>query len=354
MANVQGEEIYRWWTDLNTDFVRLNQNYQDYVRELNGIRAEELMKTKEFLIFKDKLIEYLRSFIKGLQQNVGIIEELFQGVTPEIRDKIFLNLIEYQKSIPRTDVQNAEETEKMYEQMIRERYQNIYNWFCSGNETENEAVKIFDTTNEIIRRITRYAAQMSEKNSIGSNRREEYRKVAEIFMKCKTEDEAHCMAAMVFGLERPCHIEGELIRETDSMNQGVYEETPMHFTLKPRIRNYREKSKRSGIREMSKEKQEMRQRILQQQKEELAKIRSLEIEGRIDFSNLPVLEAREREILLKWLSDVMESTDFTARTEDGRKYTLDRSRMSEQCKVYCTDGIFTMPCFSFVFLEEES
>mgnify|MGYP003510299511 FL=1 len=68
-------EVYTWWTDLNNDFVRLNQNYQDYIRDLNSVRAEEMMHTKQFLVFKDRLIEYLRSFIKGLQRNVGVIEE---------------------------------------------------------------------------------------------------------------------------------------------------------------------------------------------------------------------------------------------------------------------------------------
>ena len=60
---------------MNNDFIRLNQNYQDYIRDLNSVRAEEMMHTKEFLVFKDRLIEYLRSFIKGLQRNVGVIEE---------------------------------------------------------------------------------------------------------------------------------------------------------------------------------------------------------------------------------------------------------------------------------------
>ena len=35
------------------------------------------------------------------------------------------------------------------------------------------------------------AAQLSEKNALGANRREEYRKVAEIFLRCKDMDEAH-------------------------------------------------------------------------------------------------------------------------------------------------------------------
>lgn len=69
------EEVYTWWNDLNNDFIRLKQNYQDYIRDLNSVKAEEMMRTKEFLVFKDKLVEYLRSFIKGLQKNVGVIEE---------------------------------------------------------------------------------------------------------------------------------------------------------------------------------------------------------------------------------------------------------------------------------------
>ena len=60
---------------MNNDFIRLNQNYQDYIRDLNSVKAEEMMRTKEFLVFKDKLVEYLRNFVKGLQKNVGVIEE---------------------------------------------------------------------------------------------------------------------------------------------------------------------------------------------------------------------------------------------------------------------------------------
>lgn len=36
----------------------------------------------------------------------------------------------------------------------------------------------------------------------------------------------------------------------------------------------------------------------------------MEVDGKICFDKLPVLEPRIREILLKWLSDAMESADF--------------------------------------------
>lgn len=349
MAEVDGNEVYTWWTDLNNDFVRLNQNYQDYIRDLNSVKAEEMMHTKEFLVFKDRLIEYLRSFIKGLQRNVGVIEESLRSQKEEVRETVFGKIIEYELLIPRMEV---EISRPMIEEKIRGRFQSIYNWFVGAEGAENEAGKLFDATNEIIRRITRYAAQLSEKNALGASRKEEYKKAAELFLRCNDLSEAHKMSAMVFGIERPWHLAGDLIRETDSMNQGVYEEVPLQFTLKPRVRTYREKSKRSGIRESAEQKQETRRKLLQKQKEEMEKLQQLEKKGRIDFAELPVLEPRIREILLKWLSDAMEDADFTARTDDGRRYVLDRTHAGEKCVVHCEDGNFTMPRMAIVFQEE--
>ena len=96
-------------------------------------------------------------------------------------------------------------------------------------------------------------------------------------------------------------------------------------------------------------KQETRQKMIEQQKEEIKKIRLLEKNGEIDFSDLPVLEPRIREILLKWISDAMESADFSARTDDGQRYRLERSSTNEKCVVHCEDGNFTMPKMRIAF-----
>ena len=313
------------------------------------MRAEEMMHTKQFLVFKDRLIEYLRSFIKGLQRNVGVIEESLCQQKEEMKNQVFEKVVDYELSIPRMDVEVSKE---MIWQKVKGRYQSIYDWFVGKEGQENEAGKLFDATNDIIRRITRYAAQLSEKNALGANRKEEYRKVAELFLQCQDMEEAHKMSAMVFGMECPQHIAGDLVRETDSMNIGVYEEQPMEISLKPRIRTYREKSRRSAIRESAEQKQETRRKMLEKQREEMEKLQAVEVNGRIHFGELPVLEPRIREILLKWLSDAMESADFSARTDDGRRYILDRSRADETCVVHCQDGNFTMPDLSIVFQEE--
>lgn len=349
MVSKSTDEVYMWWNDLNNDFIRLNQNYQDYIRDLNSVKAEEMMRTKEFLVFKDKLVEYLRNFIKGLQRNVGIIEEHLRLLDEDVLERVLDKVNKYELSIPRMDVEVSAE---MIEERTRGRYQSIRNWFVAENGQENEAGKLFDATNEIIRRITRYATQLSEKNALGANRREEYRKIAGIFLKCENITEAQKMSAMVFGLERPYHLKGDMARETESMNKSVYEEKADEYLLKPRIRNYREKTGRSSIADASREKEKTRNQMMRQMKEDRIKIEKLEQNGRIDFSALPVIEVRVREILLKWLSDALEDADFTARTDDGREYRLDMEHADEKCTVRCEDGNFTMPRLSIVFLKK--
>lgn len=92
MVEEEQADVNAWWNDLNSDFVRLNQNYQDYIRDLNSVRAEEMMHTKEFMVFKDRLIEYLRSFIKGLQRNVGVIEEYLRMLDEKTKNKCLRKL----------------------------------------------------------------------------------------------------------------------------------------------------------------------------------------------------------------------------------------------------------------------
>lgn len=122
-------------------------------------------------------------------------------------------------------------------------------------DQQSEVVRVFDTTNEIIRKITRYAARISELSNSGSNRREEYHKLAVMFSKCEDIYEAHRLAASVFGIEKPLHLKGLSGRKTESINSGVFEEDPHVVTVLPRVRTYKEKAKRSGIADRSKEKE---------------------------------------------------------------------------------------------------
>ncbi len=349
MASKETEKLYGWWNDLNNDFIRLNQNYQDYMRELNSVKAEEMMRTKEFLLFKDRLIEYLRSFVKSLQVNVTAIEQLLREVDREKVKMILEKVTAYELSIPRIDV---EVDEQMIYDKMKGRWESIMEWFSGKNGTESEAGKVFDTTNEIIRKITRYATRISEMSNQGANRREEYKKISEMFAKCRNINEAHRLAASVFGIEKPLHFRGALKRETDSIYSGVYEEEPHMVTVVPRVRNYKEKSSRSSITDHSKEKEEMRQAVMRQLEEERKLLKGYIQNGRLDFAALPVIEPYVRDRFLLWLSKVLERKEHRAKTEDGQIYYLETAAPAEYCTLECTDGTFLMPAYTLVFENE--
>ena len=351
MQNEEPEKIYSWWNDLGSDFIRLNQNYQDYMRELNSVKAEEMMKTKEFLVFKDRLIEYLRSFVKSLQVNVTAIEQQLRSVDREVVNQILQKVTEYELSIPRMD---TEIDEQMIYDKMKGRWESISEWFSGKDGMESEAGKVFDTTNEIIRKITRYATRISEMSNQGSNRREEYKKLADIFGKCRDINEAHRLSAVVFGIEKPLHLKGELSRETDSINSGVYEEEAYAVTVTPRVRTYKQKARRSGIVDRSKEKEEMRLLMIRRLEEERKLLGSYIHNGRLEFASLPVIEPSVRDMFLLWLSKALERKNHCAKTEDGQMYYIEQADVKEYCMLKCTDGTFQMPAYTIVFEDGES
>lgn len=344
------EHIYAWWNDLNNDFIRLNQNYQDYMRELNSVKAEEMMKTTEFLVFKDRLIEYLRSFVKSLQVNAASIEQCLKNTDREGLKCLLTKIIQYELLIPRIDVEVKEDliTDKVYG-----RWQSLEEWFTGAEGKDSEAAKVFDTTNEIIRKITRYAARISEMSNVGANRREEYHKVAVMFSKCKDIYEAHRLAAVVFGIEKPLHLKGLPGRQTESINSGVFEEEPHIVTVTPRVRTYKEKAKRSGIIDRSKEKEEMRLATIQRLEEERRLLKSYIRDDRLEFANLPEIESHVRDVFLTWLSKALENKSLQGKTEDGQVYHVEKSDTEETCILKSPDGNLQMPAYVIVFEKNE-
>ena len=348
ITSESAEKIYGWWNDLNNDFIRLNQNYQDYMRELSSVRAEEMMKTKEFLVFKDRLIEYLRSFVKSLQLNVTAIEQSLKKVGTETVRAILEEVTAYEMSIPRIDVEV--DAQQIYERM-EGRFLNIQNWFVGSGSGESEAAKVFDTTNEIIRRITRYATRLSEQSNSGAGRREEYRKLAGMFARCRDIGEAHKLSAAVFGIEKPVHLKGDFARETENINSGVYEESPREITVLPRVRTYREKAKRSGIVDRTAEKEAVRAATAARLEAERALLKSYIKDGRLEFSALPEITPQIRDVFLNWLSRGLENKSQRAKTEDGRPYRIVLHQPGETCTLSCTDGTLRMPAYTILFEE---
>lgn len=343
------KEIYEWWKKLNSDFKNLNENYQDYIRGFYSPKAEELMQTTEFLVFKEKLIQYLREFIKGLQVNALMIEKLLKGIDIEDIKEIINHVLEHEKTIPRMEYTLIEED---FIDNNLGRWNSMYQWFVNTGSAKSDCEKLLDFTNEIIMKITRYALQISQRRSSSSSRRLEYRKLLKLFNNCKDIEEAHKLSAVTIGVFNMRHIRGCSIRETESINSSIFEESPHEVTIKPRVRTYREKVIKSSIQDKSERKEEKQKSILRQREEEKRLIEALIKNNRIDFASLPTLKAFERHTLLRWISKGNSSKNKSGKTEYGRAYRLITPISGETIQIKCEDGEFKMPPYIIEFKEK--
>lgn len=347
MAGADFKEAGAWWSGLASDFQRLNQNYQDYIRDWNSVKAEEMMKSKSFLLQKEKLVDYLRHFIKELQAHSYEIEGLMKDVSADAKETLLVKITNYEKDIPRIDMENVSD-ESIYGN-LKGKFESIESFFCYRNGQPSEVERILEITNEIIRKITRYAVNILDAAYQYSNRKDEYRKIMELFSGCNTRAELHKMAGLVFGVSRSRHFQGDMVRETESIFSSIWDEEPYLITTEPRIRTYRERMLKTAIRDDSESKEAMKVRILMEKAEERQVIERYIEDDRICFEALGEIAPFVRKTLLRWLMKALLNNGEPVATEYGRKYQLINIKEKRRCIINCHDGDFEMPAFVLLF-----
>ena len=352
LEEFDSSKIYSWWEMLNRDFKHLNENYQDYISKFYSPKTEELLKTNEFLIFKESFIKYLREFIKGLQINVPNIKYLLNHINDEeakIR-WIVQNIIKYEKEniALETDYNEKESYELHYG-----RYLSMREWFIGASGNISIADNLLESTSEIIRKITRYALQIVEMQTSGGSRKGEYKALIEMFNKCIDINEAHKLSSVVFGVMSSKHIGCDIERETENINSGIYEEKATTVIVQPSNRYRAKTANRNSVKEKMEAKKLMAKQILEKRQREKEIIESKIINNRLSFKELDNITAEERRIFLTWLSySLNKKGQEWIRNEYGRYYKIANKNETEKITLKCEDGDFIMPAYEIIFKEE--
>ena len=100
MEHAQLKEVNEWWNMLQEDFKRLNQNYQDYLRDFYSGKADRLMKSVEFVLHKDKFIRYLNEFVQELQRHSRRIEQLLRKSRELMETVLLERVVQSELEIP--------------------------------------------------------------------------------------------------------------------------------------------------------------------------------------------------------------------------------------------------------------
>lgn len=347
-------DVISLWDNLNNDFKRLNQDYQDYIKTFYNVKLEEVAKSKQFIIYKNDLVRYLREFIKLLQDNSYAIEEKLKTLNEDTQKRFLEKVYLGQKKRVRIDKLDEEIDEQELKDRNKDKWENIKKWFIGTNLRVSEVEKINEKTTEIIRKITRVANQIAEAKGNVSSKKAEYKKICEMFAKVENIEDAHKLSSLVFGMFNTRHIKGNYVRETDSINSSLLEETSNEYEVKPRIREYREKQSKVAIVDKTKEKQEQIEKYFKQLEEERRELEKYIKDGKIDIKSLPEIKSNFRKTLLKWISKAGQMQNHEIVIEDGRKIKLIYPQNKERCILKCEDGNLEMPAFELEFIENKA
>ena len=346
-------DVISLWENLNSDFKRLNQDYQDYIKTFYNVRLEEVAKSKQFIVYKNDLVRYLREFIKLLQDNSYAIEAKLKTLSEDTQEMFLEKVYLGQKKRVRIDKLDEEIDEQELKDRNKEKWENIKKWFIGTNLRASEVEKINEKTTEIIRKITRVANQIAEAKGNVSSKKAEYKKICEMFARVKDMEEAHKLSSLVFGMFNTRHIKGNYVRETDNINSSLLDEVSNEYEVKPRIREYREKQNKVAIVDKTKEKQEQIQKYFQRIEEEKKELEKYIKDGKIDIKSLPVIKSNFRKTLLKWISKAGQMQNHEIVIEDGRRIKLIYPQNKERCTLKCEDGNLEMPAFELSFIENK-
>ena len=348
MENAELRTVNEWWQTLQEDFKRLNQNYQDYLRDFYSGKTEKLMKSVEFMVHKDKFIKYLNEFVQELQRHSKRMEQLLEKNTECMENTVLERVVASELDIPHALLEIHGNAEPSIRENVYGKWYSLKNWFVDGRGQECEAKKVLKITSDIIRNIIQNAALIVQVQNWGISRKDDYKKFLELFLKCEDLEEAHKLSAHVFGVQQIEHYKTNIPRDEDGINNSVYQEEPAMFLLKPHTIGYRERKDRTGFADKSLEKMAQRESYLRQaQKQKEVVLRYIR-EQKIRFAEIDeVVSEDTRAIFLQWIAQANMSSEKTGRTEYGQEYQLKRKDGS--CVLKCEDGDLKMPDYTLEF-----
>lgn len=349
---IEDKQAYEYWQSIQEDFKRLNQNYQDYLREFYAGKTEKIMKSVAFILHKDKFIQYLNEFISELNQYAALVETTLRGFDVNAEAQLLRVVIEQELQIPYSFSEAEEERASHIEQKITGQWQTLKSWFIGTPTKESEYARILDITNDIIHRIIQNAVLILQLQNWGISRKKDYEKLITMFMNCKDINEAHCLSSHAFGVANVYHYRQEQERSTDSINSSTYEEDPMEFLLESHGRQYRPRIDKSGFESKTLEKEIQKRAYLDQIEEDRKIIMTYIQNHQIDLSEIKdVIPASMRRTLLRWITQANNRSTKKGSTEYGQDYEL--IRKEGNCILHCEDGDLSLPHFILKFKEEE-
>ncbi len=337
------EEINSCFEELNETFTKLNNNYKDFLKMFHEAKNEELMKSEQFLIYKDKVIDYLKNFIAGFQINEIKIKKILEECPDDFEDVLIEKVMMYKRNQP---ILEPNFDYDYLEQILRGKWRSVVRWFNSDSFEESETERLKRAINNIINKITKYVISIMETNT-SVNRMEEYRHILSLFLKCDNLRQAEELSPVVFGIERVKHF-SNIDKVTDSINTKPNDVPETFISLKSHSRLVKEKGIKVQVEDKFFLKQAQLKKIMEQKEQEEKLLRKYIEKGEIVINNLNEIEPFERRFILSLLTKGINN-DIVKNNEYGVSYKVELIDDTE-ARLKSVDGILTMSNIKIIFI----
>lgn len=343
-------EALTLWTELYSSFVQLHENAADYIASLQTAKAEEMMMTESFLIFKEKLTGYLQNFVQALQKSAYKIEGNLAQISDHIRDMFLDRVVEDEAARPRLEEGPSRE-ELLVE--LRQGWDNVRRWFLGDSRMVSELTLLERATKDAIARIVRCVIRIQERKRSGLSRKKELEYLAKWFEELVSLEDAHCLAGYAFGLFPTRHLQGEDLRSSDRADMSMWSEQPTPRLLRSRSRKRSDKSETEPVKKEQTDKiNHAREAYLKQQEEERQMLETMLAAGQIAMSGLAMpVSARWRRQLLYWVGRCISAGHYQFRTPEGIMVRLLNPQTEIRTELDCEDGSLNLPDYRLAFAQ---
>lgn len=331
------------WKSLSGAFKQLHENASDYLASLQTGKAEELMMTESFLVFKDTLTHYLRNFIQGMQTSSYKIEGYLHKLSSH-QHRLLESMAREQERLP--NLEDDRSYEERYAQFEAE-WLSFRRWFLGEGNELSDLYYLEQATKDTISKVVRAVLRIQEKRRLGTSRKRELDYLGQWFFAIDDLDEAQELAAFTFGLYKTRHLQGWLEAGDERGKSKMWEETPLNRQLRSRSRKQVKRQQTEPIRETKIKQRQTREVYLQKQQKEAEIIEALLQKERFSVSDLQDVSHSLRNLLLYWIGRCSSHPSRTMDTPNGVRITLYFPEQDERTILKSDDGELEMPDFTF-------
>lgn len=342
----KAHEILR---DLVRVFEDLAENAQAFMAGVARNLELQQAEANTVVAYKRRLIDYLERFMGDLVRRSDTIAQLIHYLSAYI-DGIFLQIAEREaRDAAPGDARDQEDQRIERWRAWRERWKGLRGWFLATGAEPPQAELLRARARAAIPQLLGAIAALNERRSGRSDRSADFRVLAQWFVACSSEEQAHRLARAAFALQPARHFSLNPQADEDLPASTPWPQAPP-LQINPRLREYGEAAPRGPlprVRDRSAERQLMAQELAEESRQVEAARQRLANGQPTRLSELGELDTHAFHLFLNLLGEALAEQlnpdqPVERQTGDGLlRIRLEPLEPSSQASIHTPAGVFS-------------